>query len=120
MRTNYTELRDDIIIDIEMFKEAEQKELFDATGKRYTGTGLSHRQAEKMNAIINNTYELLTKKSGMYWELPHIELGGGYSLFEMANPANEKIWVQIEDGEGAEMKKELLLPYIKSWFRRYF
>ncbi len=67
--------------DLELFR-AEQKELFDETGKRYTGVSLSNRQAEMMLSLINSLEkELLIISKGDIKEITNKEQRKMYDGF---------------------------------------
>jgi hypothetical protein len=60
IRTNLETMDFDLEYKLQLFRE-EQPELFDAKGKRYTGTRLSNETAEMMFELINELEGALVK-----------------------------------------------------------
>lgn len=59
-------------------------------------------------------------KSGMYNELPVIEIGD-YTISDMTENNSQSIWVfNKETGEGAEFNKEKFAPVLEKFFNDNF
>ena len=62
---------------------------------------------------------LLDKKIGMYDETPKITIGK-FTICEMTIPVGDSIWIQEQDEEGGEFKKDGFEPFLKEFFDKNF